>query len=203
MLENRWKNLMKSFRFKENESALSILIKKYQQKHRAYHNLDHVVDCLHQLDRYKDEIDDIKIIELAIWYHDIIYNPYKKDNEQKSAEASSEFLLRQNANSQLIQKVYDLILSTIHIKPPKNKSEAIIMDIDITILGSSEERYGEYCAKIRKEYKWVPNIIYRKKRKEIMTRFLDRKQLYFTDYFYSSLEKRARFNISQEIQRLN
>ncbi len=203
MLKNRWKNLMESFQFNENKSELSMIINMYQEKHRAYHNLDHVEGCLKQLDRYKDEINDRNIIELAIWYHDIIYNPYKKDNELKSAESSSEFLLKQNANDHLIQKVYDLILSTIHVEKPKNQLEAIIMDIDITILGSSEKVYEEYCAEIRKEYKWVPSIIYRKKRKEIMTRFLERKQLYFTDYFYSSLENQARFNISQEIQRLS
>ena len=61
----------------------------YQEKHRAYHNLEHVNDCLNQLDNFESEITDKHIIEMAIWYHDIIYNPYGKNNELKSAEEAS------------------------------------------------------------------------------------------------------------------
>ena len=76
------------------------------------------------------------------------------------------------------------------------------MDIDISILGSEESRYEVYCEKIRKEYKWVPGIIYRRKRKEILQRFLQRDRLYFTDFYYSRLEEKARMNIAKEIDRL-
>jgi len=113
------------------------------------------------------------------------------------------FLKSQNATTDVIQKVYDQILSTLHTEAPKNSSEALIMDIDITILGSPETQYEEYCTKIRKEYTWIPGIIYRKKRKEIMERFHQRERLYYTDFFYSKLEAKARFNISKEIQKLS
>lgn len=203
MIKTRWQDLMENFGFNDNKSEFEELTKRYQENHRAYHNLNHVEDCLDQLDNYKDEIDDKAIIELAIWYHDIIYNPYGKNNELKSAEVSSAFLINQGASDDIINKVYDLIISTLHVDKPKNKLEALIMDIDITILGSPEIEYAEYYAKIRKEYKWIPGIIYRKKRKEIMQRFLQRDRLYFTDSFYTKLEERARFNISKEIKSLN
>jgi len=203
MLEKRWETLMDSFRFEENQSEFLDLKKKYSETHRAYHNLDHLTDCLFQLDQFPDPITDKQIIEMAIWYHDIIYNPYQKDNELKSAEAASQFLSDQNTDSLLIQKVYDLIMSTLHVDAPKNDSEALIMDIDITILGSTEVIYLEYCTKIRKEYKWVPGILYRKKRKEILQRFLLRERLYYTVHFHLQFEQQARINIAEEIKRLS
>jgi len=202
-LETRWQMLMDAFGFDENTIAFSHLTKRYEEKHRAYHNLEHVKDCLFQLDNYAGLVKEKHLIEMAIWFHDIIYNPYRKDNELKSAEAASHFLSGQNTDAQDIQKVYDLILSTLHVEEPKNDSEALIMDIDITILGSEESRYESYCVKIRKEYRWIPGMIYRRKRKEILQRFLKRERLYFTDYFYSMLEEKARLNISAEISGLS
>ena len=203
MIEKRWKHLMTRFEFNENSAELIELKKKYNEKQRAYHNMEHVIDCLNQLDNYEEDIADRDAIELAIWYHDIIYNPYGKDNEIKSAEEASQFMTKQKASINHIEQVYQLILCTLHTKPPANEAQALIMDIDISILGSPEKQYLEYCQKIRKEYKWIPGPIYRSKRKEIMNRFLQRKCLYFTEYYYSKLEKKARINISQEIQRLS
>ena len=203
MIDKRWKDLMIRFQFDENTPALIELKNKYSQKQRAYHNLEHVIDCLTQLDNYEDFIADKDVVELAIWYHDIIYNPYGKENELKSAQEAAHFISKQNADKNLIEKVYQLILCTIHTNPPTNEAEALIMDIDISILGSPEPQYIAYCEKIRKEYKWIPGPIYRSKRKEIMNRFLQRKRLYFTDYYYDKLEEIARINIYQEVKRLS
>ena len=203
VIDRRWKDLMTRFQFNENMAEFLELKNKYNEKQRAYHNMEHIIDCLNQLDNYEEIIADRDIIELAIWYHDIIYNPYGKENELKSAQEAAQFMTTQNADGTIIEKVYQLILSTVHIESPKTEAQALIMDIDISILGSPKPQYLEYCQKIRKEYKWIPGPLYRSKRKEVLNRFLQRKRLYFTEYFYNKLEGNARINISQEIKRLS
>lgn len=202
MTEKRWNILMKEFGFPENKDTYDSLIKHYSEKHRAYHNLEHISDCLEKLDSIPSPIKGRREIELAIWFHDIIYNPYGKNNELKSANMAVSFLNNQDCSEKVKSNIHDLIMSTLHNKIPKNISEKIIMDIDISILGAEYNVYKEYSEKIRKEYKLVPRILYRKKRKEILSNFLKKNQLYHSDYF-QFLEKDARNNITLEIKELS
>ena len=199
-MKERWKALMQRLHFKPNEEVFEFLKQKYTEQHRAYHNLHHIKACLEHLDTYPKKINHKNELELAIWFHDIIYDPFRKNNELKSAEELEKFLKRNKADPNLMQMTYDLILSTLHRNPPKNESEALIMNIDISILGSSASDYKTYRVQIRKEYKWVPYFLYRSKRKEILKAFLRRERLYFTDYFYDKYEQLARANILKEIE---
>lgn len=194
----RWISLMKAFGFAENKETFSTINKHYSEKHRAYHNVEHISDCLNKLDLITEQIPLRKEIELALWFHDIIYNPYGKENELKSAKIALDFLQKQGSSEELKSMIYNLIMITVHNKEPLNDEEKIIMDIDISILGSEYNEYLKYSKKIRKEYKMVPIILYRKKRKEILSNFLKKDKLYYSDYF-CDLEKNARNNLKQEI----
>ena len=185
-----------------NLSEYEMLENKYNEKHRAYHNLTHIKDCLNHLDEYNQNLEDKHEIELAIFYHDVIYNPYRKDNEPKSADLAILFLNNQKVEHTIISKIEALIIATIHQKSPETRSQAIIMDIDIATLGSEPSVYLEYSQNIRKEYSWVPMILYKRKRKEILNNFLKRERLYYTDYFFHKFETQARINLQGEINRL-
>jgi len=39
-----------------------------------------------EIKKYKRELDDLDSIRFAIWFHDIIYNPKEKNNEENSAD---------------------------------------------------------------------------------------------------------------------
>lgn len=201
MTLDRWLALMTQYQLEENKSEYKYLLKKHNERHRAYHDVTHVQDCLDKLDSL-GEIEHRKDIEMAFWYHDVIYNPYGKDNELKSAEKAIKFLESNFVNQTETDRVKDLITATIHKEAPKNIEEAYIMDIDISILGSEEPLYQKYTQQIRKEYKLVPSFIYRKNRLKIMKMFLDRDQLYFTDHFKLIYEDKARLNIQREINSL-
>lgn len=62
------------------------LITLYNEKHRHYHNTDHIYDCLTKLEQYatvnKIAIRDYYKLEAAIWFHDAVYNPRSKKNEE-------------------------------------------------------------------------------------------------------------------------
>ncbi len=134
--------------------------------------------------------------------HDEIYSPRVRDNELKSAEDFSNQLEKRGISWDLILKIKQIILMTDHKTRPKNIDEQFACDIDLSIFGKSNQIYEEYSRNIRREYSWVPERLYRDKRKDILNYFLERDRIYYTDFFNSRYEEMARDNISDEIKKL-
>ncbi len=198
----RWLKLMNSFGIGSNEKVYDSLIKAYSEKHRFYHNTLHIKAVLSHLDKVTSLAENPTEIELALWFHDAIYKPFSKDNEQQSADWSSELLENESVDPEVIKRVHKLIIATIHSSNLDSVDEQLIVDIDLTILGSFSDVYDEFETNIRKEYKWVPKPIYRKKRKEILVSFLNREKIYQTNYFQSNFEQQARLNIERALIQL-
>ena len=62
------------------------LIAAYTAPSRHYHNLSHVEDCLAALAR----VDNLyaaerEILVQAVWWHDVVYDATRTDNEELSA----------------------------------------------------------------------------------------------------------------------
>ena len=117
-------------------AILTELESLYSEPHRKYHNLRHVLDCLGYLDSHPVEGSDPSAVELAIWFHDAIYLPQEKGNEQASADMALERLKNMGANVKLRQKVHRLIMVTTHDKEPQDLDEAVMIDVDLAILGT-------------------------------------------------------------------
>ncbi len=199
MNKERWLALMSSFAFSPNIETFNKIVVCYSEGHRHYHNIAHIDECIRQLDTVKFGYQRMGEIELAIWFHDVIYNSYRKNNELKSAMEAQFFLDKQTDDADLKKRVFDLIMSTKHNNKPENEEQALIMDVDVAILGSEENIYKAYCRNVRKEYRWVPYFWYRKKRIEILKYFLNQKTLYYTEFFREKFEETARKNIEHEI----
>jgi len=201
MDKQNWITLMNTFGFANNIQEFHKIDGFYKESHRKYHNTNHIMDCLEKCD-YNEATKNNYELHLAIWYHDVIYKPFKKDNELMSAKMAELFLKKQNSKSRLIKRVKDLIMVTLHNQDPQNETEAYMMDIDISILGSDKSSYLKYTKQIRKEYRLVPWFLYKKKRIDVLEMFLTKPKLYFTEYFHDNLEKQARSNIIEEIELL-
>ena len=98
--------------------------------------------------------------------------------------------------------VRDLVLVTKAHEGSTHPDAPLLVDIDLSILGASAERFFEYEDQIRQEYAWVPEDIFRTKRAEILERFLDRDVIYRTPKFYQTHEKQARANLRASLERL-
>jgi len=192
---------MSSFGFAENESEYNSITNQYSETYRAYHNVQHISDCLEKLDLFCKELENWNVIELAIWFHDAVYNPYAKNNELNSADVAVDFLRKAGAKESLFERVTNLILATRHNSTATSEEEKIISDIDLSILGASPDVYERYSKNIRKEYKLIPSTIFRKKRKEILTEFLEREPLFQTPLFRNRFEKQAKENIKRELEK--
>ena len=198
----RWQKLMNRFGISENEDIYQALIKAYSEKHRRYHTGEHISATLAHLDIVADLAGHANEIEMALWFHDAIYKPFSSTNEQDSAIWASEFLSNNGVSQGQIDRVYDLIMATIHSAETQGTDQLLMVDIDLSILGTPEAVYDQFEKDVRYEYKQVRYFIYRKKRKGILTSFLEREQIYRYDYFYERLENQARANLARAIDSL-
>ncbi|MEL7531395.1 MAG: hypothetical protein AAFN10_08820 [Bacteroidota bacterium] len=175
----------------------------YGEKHRHYHNLTHIEAILKQMQHWPEAWQDPIEVQLATWFHDIIYLPHKRDNELQSARFAERQLSAWQLPLKQIEKVSQIILATAgHKADGLDQDGKAFLDLDLSILGSAPEVYDQYVANIRKEYRRYPNLLYRPARKKILYSFLDRERLYFTQTGFERWESAARANIKREIERL-
>ncbi len=175
----------------------------YSSTERFYHNSGHVHDCLNQLADVPDsECVDREAIILALWFHDAVYDAKRGDNEAASAELAAEWLSKMKMPLNRIEVVKRLIQITDHRSEPQTPNEALIVDIDLSILGRGAGEYDRYAAAIRQEYAHVPDAEYRTGRAAVLQVFLDRGRIFRTELFGEKYEAAARANVAREISTL-
>lgn len=202
MHQSEWLSLMSKLGFSENLNAYADLLKRYSEKHRKYHNVTHINSVLLELTSARPIAESYSAIELALWFHDAVYNAFSKTNEKDSADLAVSFIAENSGSKELQQNVYSLIMATEHNFVPEVNDQKLIVDIDLSILGSDESHYEAFETAIREEYKYVPWFLFIKKRIELLQYFLSRKSIYSTEYYIDSLEKKARVNIESAIVKL-
>ena len=200
---DRWSRLCEAVgALCDADACFDRLIAAYSEPHRRYHNLRHIAECQQEFDAVRDRISSPDSIELAIWFHDAIYDTKVSDNEEKSAEWSREFLSGAGVNKSIVEQVSNLVLATKHHDIRLDPGAPALVDIDLSILGQPQKRFWEYEAQIRAEYAWVDAATFSQKRAEILETFLTRKRIYATDWFFDRYEQQARQNLQASIARL-
>jgi predicted metal-dependent HD superfamily phosphohydrolase len=175
------------------------LVAAYSAPNRYYHNLKHVEDCLGALAGVDDlSATDREILTQAIWWHDVVYEPTRSDNEERSAR-----LAEQHVASDISQEVGRLIrLTKIHQVEPDDRLGAILISIDLSILGAEPSRYDAYAAAIRKEFAHVPEGDYRAGRSKVLTRFAAQPVIFPDAAFARKFDRQARENLARELASL-
>ncbi len=174
----------------------------YAEEGRHYHTLDHVLDGLALLDGVAHLARHPEEVELALWLHDVVHDTRLDDNESASAEWAGGLLSRAGAAADVVQRVRHMILATRHADPPRTPDEALLLDIDLSILGRDPDAFGRYESQIRREYAWVPDAVFRSARTAVLAAFLERERIFHTDALHDAYESRARANLAAALQRL-
>ena len=164
----------------------------YNEPQRHYHNFTHIADCLRHFDSAATLAHLPQAVEFALWFHDAVYDPQSLTNEEDSAQLACDCLHSLGALETLEPHVHALILATKHHIASPATDTALLLDIDLTILGQPAAAFDRYEAQIREEYAWVPDTTFAKKRAELLRQFLARPRLYSTDFFFAQLEQPAR-----------
>ncbi|WP_431045746.1 HD domain-containing protein [Roseateles sp. L2-2] len=175
------------------------LLVRYAEPQRKYHTRQHLEECLALFDEFGGLADRPAEVEMALWFHDAIYDVKGSGNEERSADWAHEALLAAGATGEVADRVRLLVLVTKHDGVPASVDEQVLVDIDLAILGAERPRFDEYERQIRDEYAYVPGFLFRRKRKQILRIFLDRPVLYSTPALRERLDARARENLRRAI----
>lgn len=176
---------------------------KYSNKKRHYHKLHHLENLLNELSEVKPQIQNWDTILFTLFYHDVIYNTLKSDNEQKSADYAEQKMLMLSVPVDIINNCKKQILATQSHVVSTDSDTNLFTDADLSILGYSHEAYTEYYQNIRREYNIYPDLVYNPGRKKVLLHFLNMEKIYKTPYFYNKYEYRARINLSEELKILS
>lgn len=186
------------------EGLYEELSKKYTGTVRHYHNLQHITELLQFARQYDQFLQNKDLVSFAIFYHDIIYNVLRKDNEPRSAVLAEKRLRLLGVPVEKREAVKFFIEATqTHTLPdmaPNRSDLSFFLDFDMAILGAPWEQYEAYTRQVRKEYRVYPDILYKPGRKTFLEKTLQSTHLFHTPSFRGQYEARARANMERELQ---
>ena len=205
-LQTAWIQLLEKYGLPASTSmpVFRVLDAAYSSPDRHYHTFEHLDEMFRVAGKLAAITDDPRRVQLAIWFHDAVYNSHAKDNEDRSAELAVTLLGPIGVPRSELEGVTRLILVTAHqaITQAPDREAAILLDADLAILGAPLERYRRYAEDIRKEYAWVPEAEYRQARSRVLEQFLARKRIYWNDATHEELDAPARANLRLELATL-
>ena len=174
------------------------LIDYYNEPHRFYHTTVHIQKCLNQLDLATHEMVDPDAVEMAIWFHDLIYEISGTENERESAD----YFEKQSAQVMapgFRKKVYEMIMTTIHGKAIPQEDARYVVDVDLSSFGMPWDDFAEDSEAVRKESTNLSDVEFFAIQCPFLQTLLDRPRIFFTDFYRDLYENRARANIQRQL----
>ncbi|WP_114793204.1 hypothetical protein U0035_14455 [Niabella yanshanensis] len=171
----------------------------YAEPHRHYHTILHLNNFLKELTAIRTRLENWPAVLFALYYHDIIYDPLRSDNEEQSAILARERMEQISVPGFIIGAVASCIMATRSHEVNDSPDVNYFTDADLSVLGQAPDIYKAYNNNIRKEYRGYPDAIYYRGRKKVLSDFLQMTHIFKTDFFYDKYEEQARINIKAEI----
>jgi dephospho-CoA kinase len=210
-LETRFKYLMPS------DEAWHKLRRQYHLPSRFYHGIDHLIHMFEQYDRVEHLIQNRRSVQLAIFYHDYVYDSGigYKSNEIHSAQALWKDIVahapqQANVGIKHAQIACEMILATQGHKvtspyllnnPQLLSDTEHFLDIDLSGLGTATIKEALATDDdIRREFKQFSDRQFAEGRVLAMSSFLNRPQLFQTETF-KQYEEQAKVNLGHIIDR--
>ncbi|MBC7554482.1 MAG: hypothetical protein H7257_10930 [Taibaiella sp.] len=178
------------------------IVTQYSGKGRYYHTLAHLDHLLGQLTAVRGLITDLDAVLFTMYYHDIVYDARKSNNEEESAALAQERMQCLGVPAVMITRCTQQIMATKqHLISDANDTN-LFTDADLSILGSAPEAYALYAGQVRKEYAVYPDLLYNPGRRKVLLHFLDMERIFKTPHFIALFEGQARTNLQWELKKL-
>ena len=177
------------------------LVARYAEPHRAYHTLLHLSEMYSACMESPSQVERWHEVEIALWFHDAIYDTHRHDNEERSANWARDELLAGGAAADVAARVHALVLATKHRDPPVGNDARLLVDADLSILAASPDRFTAYERQIRQEYDWVPEPQFREAREKFLRGMLARPWIFSDAAMRERHEAHARRNIEESLRR--
>jgi len=179
------------------------LVDSYNESQRRYHTLGHIDHCLSMFDQCKSLAINPDALEIAVWFHDAIFEPGKSDNEALSAELYDEFSAGVHAD-EFRALVGRMIMATLHNGLSLDDSDAgYMVDIDLSSFGLPWEDFLRDSRHLREESAELSDADYFQKQGAFRSCLLARPHFYQTDFFRRHYEQQARDNLAKYVDQLS
>lgn len=202
LLQSYW---LRSCRSAPPESSAQVFAQvraRWSEPQRAYHTTQHLLEALTLLDAWSRDEDWPVPVALALFFHDLVYDPQRADNEDMSALLAREMLAPLQVPQARIEAVVRLIDVTKHAARPQTEDEKLMVDIDLSILGAAPERYAQYQLQVRREYAHVPEPLFTRARLAVLEAFVQAPALFHTARGRAAFDAAAARNLTQEVAQL-
>mmetsp|Transcript_15694 Transcript_15694/g.24380 ORF Transcript_15694/g.24380 Transcript_15694/m.24380 type:complete len:244 (+) Transcript_15694:150-881(+) len=195
---------------------------------RAYHTLQHLYELFQNLDKIHSKVADVDVVELAIFFHDIVYQTKGYSPGQNEHESAELFLEYANQLKQAwiiemgdheetglkwqsaTERVETYIRATANhdhtvVDDGQSSDGNYFLDLDLLILAASEDRYHNYTQQVRHEYTAPHGPFSRRQflegRLGFLASFLSKEQRFFRTMDHAT-EDQSRKNMAMELQSL-
>ena len=129
-----WQEIWHDLGTASGDQALHERLKAcWSEPHRHYHTLQHLDECLSQLARVRSRAERPAEIEIALWFHDAIYDPRREDNEVRSADWAHNAVRNERVRGLASYRIYSLVLATGHTEMSMDPDTQILIVIDLSI----------------------------------------------------------------------
>ena len=173
----------------------------YREPHRRYHGPRHIEHCLRQLDLAGALVPNRDAVEMALWFHDAVYDvPAGPDpnNEQRSADLFLHCAAGRG-HARFRDDVRRLILTTAHAVLPVPDDERYVVDIDLAGFGLGWAAFARNGADLRAEQPALSDAEFAARQEAFLRALLARPTFCFTDFFRARHETAARRNIERHL----
>jgi predicted metal-dependent HD superfamily phosphohydrolase len=179
------------------------LLSRYGDPARHYHGIDHLENVLDAVDMLSEEAARPRLVLLAAWYHDAVYDVRRDDNEERSARLAEHTLAVPGEEPLDIAEVARLVRMTERHDPADGDADgAVLSDADLSVLAGDSAAYAAYVSAVRVEYGHVSDEDFGAGRAAILEQLLSSAAVYRTALGRTRWEAAARHNLSHELKRL-
>ena len=174
------------------------VVAAWSEPHRRYHDLAHLAAVLGLVDRLGAGAADPDAVRLAAWYHDVVYDPARDDNERRSAGRARAGLRGLVPDSRIAEVERLVLLTAGHAAEPGDTDGALLCDADLAVLAGPPEAYAAYASAVRAEYGHLSDEVFTAGRIAVLESLLALPALYRLPAT-AAWEPRARANLSAEL----
>ena len=178
-----------------------LLISLHATPPRAYHNLNHVRQCLSSLSALSPNEPPPQAIA-AIWFHDCVYVPGSQHNEAASAAIAQAYAPMLGFGTADAEAIARSVMATRSHASDETGVPALVVDADLSILGAHPNDYAVYADAIRQEWSHTEPDAFNQGRLAFVRSMLAREHIFATSVGRSLFENAARTNLNNEAQRL-
>ena len=140
LLEQRWKSTWAALDRRAPAGLFERLLAAWREPQRHYHTLQHLGECLALFEELHAEARQLHEVELALWFHDAVYDVHDHDNEARSAQWAVQALDTAGLDAPCCRRIHDLIMATCNTASPTSADAALLVDVGLAILGAAHRR---------------------------------------------------------------